>query len=301
MAQHTPDAAPLPDFDALWNYQDPAATEAVFRDLLPPAQAAGDTAYEAELLTQIARTQGLQQRFEAAHATLDQADALITPDMTTARVRSHLERGRAVNSAGDPKSSAALFEQAFDLASDSGLEYFAVDAAHMLGIVCPGDESIAWNERALALAEAATDPRARAWRGALYNNLGWTYHDLGRHEDALDMFEKHLAVRTEQGNEAQIGIALWSIAKTYRFLGRVDEALVIQQELLVRPERQGNESEGYTREELGECLLLLGRETEAVPHFARAWELLHDDPWLMRDEVERLERLKRLGAVETQA
>lgn len=83
----------------------------------------------------------------------------------------------------------------------------------------------------------------------------------------------------------------------YRHLNRVQEALTIQRELLELPERQGNLSEGYTREEVGECLMLLEREAEAQPHFARAWELMHDDPWLSRDEPERLERLKRLGGM----
>lgn len=304
MPPSAPPSSPpsLPPFDPLWNYADPAATEAAFRALLPAAGEAGAAAYEAELLTQIARAEGLQQRFDEAHATLDRVDALLAPgpEMAAARVRSLLERGRVVNSAGDAAGAVPFFEQALDLADAAGQEYHAVDAAHMLGIVCPGEASIAWNERALALAEAAEDPRARGWRGALYNNLGWTYHDLGRHEAALAMFRKHLEVRAEQGNETQIGIALWSIAKTYRLLGRVDEALDLLQQLLPRPERQGNDAEGYTREELGECLLLQGSESEAAPHFARAWTLLHEDPWLRRDEPERLARLRRLGGLATE-
>src|SRR4249919_3318384 len=95
----------LPEFDSLWNYDDPAGTEAKFRELLPKAQAAGDSAYRAELLTQIARTQGLQQKFGEANATLDQADALIQPEMKTARVRSLLERGRGLNSSKEPEES----------------------------------------------------------------------------------------------------------------------------------------------------------------------------------------------------
>jgi hypothetical protein len=68
-------------------------------------------------------------------------------------------------------------------------------------------------------------------------------------------------------------------------------------ELLELPERQNNDAEGYTREEIGECLLLLGRPAEAAPYFARAWDLLHNDPWLIQDEPQRLERLKRLGSL----
>src|SRR5688572_31215152 len=84
----------LPAFDTFWNFGDPAGTEAKFREVLPQARASGDAGYLAELLTQIARTQGLQQKYVEADATLDEADRLINPDMKAARVRSLLERGR---------------------------------------------------------------------------------------------------------------------------------------------------------------------------------------------------------------
>ena len=86
----------LPEFDSQWDYNDPAGTQSKFLGLLPRAQESGNAGYLAELLTQIARTQSLQQKFTEAHATLDQADAMITPDMTTAKVRSLLERGRSM-------------------------------------------------------------------------------------------------------------------------------------------------------------------------------------------------------------
>ena len=158
----------LPEFDSLWNYDDPAGTEAKFRELLPGAQAAGDPAYLAELLTQIARAQGLQQKFADANATLDQADTLIKPDQQSARVRSLLERGRVLNSSGKPEESVRYFKDALKLAQDAGLEFYAVDAVHMLGIATKGEESLRWNEEAIRMSEAAKDPRARRWLGPLY-------------------------------------------------------------------------------------------------------------------------------------
>lgn len=289
---------PLPWINDLWDYNDPAASESRFGDLLDRARAAGEEAYAVEVLTQIARAQGLAQRFDEARATLAEAESRLLPEMATARVRVLLERGRVENSSGDPEGSVTWFEQALDLASGAGLEFYAVDAAHMLGIVVPGEGSLTWNRKAMEMAEAAADPRARRWMGSLSNNLGWTYHDLGRHADALAMFEKHLAIRTEEGDTVQMGIARWSMAKELRLLGRVEEALAAQQALLEMPQRQGNDAEGYTREEVGECLLALGRGEEARPHFARAWELLHEDPWLRRDEAERLDRLRRLSGMD---
>jgi tetratricopeptide (TPR) repeat protein len=288
-------SADLPDLPALWDYGDPAASRTRFEAAAEQGLQAGHRAYHAEALTQIARTLGLELRFAEAHAVLDRADAEITPEMTRARVYVLLERGRAYNSSNAPEKSVPLFREAMETAQGADLESLAIDAAHMLGIAETGEASIAWNERAIAMAGAARDPHARGWRGALSNNLGWTYYELGRYEDALRMFELHKAVRTEQKNESQIGIAQWSIAKTYRALGRVQEALEMQRAILERPERKDKPAEGYTHEELAECLTLLGHAEVARPHFARAWELLRTDPWLKRDEPLRLERLQKLG------
>lgn len=284
-----------PGIDKLWDFSDPAGTEAAFRTLLPGAEAQQDKDYHAELLSQIARAQGLQQKFDEAHATLDQAEELVGPGMDRARVRVLLERGRVLNSSGKADDSVLVFEQALSLAGETGLEYYAVDAAHMLGIVTKGDASVRWNEKALAIAESAKDPRARKWIEVLCNNLGWTYHSQGRHDEALKMFQTQLPLLQSEGQKKNLGICRWSIAKMYRHLGRVDEALAIQFELVNDPHRQEPASEGYTREEIGECLLLLDREGEAKPYFARAWELLHDDPWLACDEAPRLERMKKLA------
>lgn len=284
--------------DRLWDFGDPAGSEAAFRALLADDVVHSDKAFQAELLTQIARAQGLQQKFDQGHATLDDAGGLATSEMDRAQVRILLERGRLINSSGKPGESITVFQDALGKAQAAGIEYDAVDAAHMLGIVTQGDASIRWNEEALALARSAKDPLARKWIEALCNNLGWTYHGQGRHEDALKMFEAQLPHLQGEGQAQNLGICRWSIAKMYRHLGRAEEALAIQTYLLDYPGRQGNTSEGYTHEEIGECLLVLNREGEAGPYFARAWELLKDDPWLSRDEAPRLERMKRLGGIE---
>jgi tetratricopeptide (TPR) repeat protein len=95
----------------------------------------------------------------------------------------------------------------------------------------------------------------------------------------------------------QTRIAKWSIAKTYRMMGNLDTALTMQREL----EREWSESvekqDGYVYEEIAECLTSLGRPDEATPYFAKAYTLLSTDPWLVRDEPERLARLRDLGKV----
>ncbi|HLO03854.1 MAG TPA: hypothetical protein VK191_12165, partial [Symbiobacteriaceae bacterium] len=169
----------MPDFDLRWAYAEPAQEEARFQAMLPAAAAAADRAYHLGLLTQIARAQGLQQRFADAHATLDQVEALVTDDLPTARIRLYLERGRAFNSDRRRAEALPLFQAAFDLAVAAGEAYHAVDAAHMVAIAIPdAADQLAWNLKAVALAEAYAE--ARGWLGSLYNNIGWTYADGGR-------------------------------------------------------------------------------------------------------------------------
>src|SRR5690349_11666078 len=92
----------LPDIDSLWDYNDPAATKERFRAVLPAARSSGSPGSLAELLTQIARTEGLQGRFDEAHATLDEVVEMLPRATPRAHVRYLLERGRAFNSSGNP-------------------------------------------------------------------------------------------------------------------------------------------------------------------------------------------------------
>jgi ATP/maltotriose-dependent transcriptional regulator MalT len=58
--------------DTLWNYNDTAKSEVIFKDLL--SNQIGD---QAEILTQLARAQGLQGEFDEAHKTLDEIKHLL--------------------------------------------------------------------------------------------------------------------------------------------------------------------------------------------------------------------------------
>ena len=126
--------------------------------------------------------------------------------------------------------------------------------------------------------------------------MGWTRHGEGKFEAALDLFEAALEARREQGDAGAVRIARWCVARCLRSLDRVDDALMHQKALADELATAG-ESDGFVEEELGECLLVLGRSGEATPHFASAAELLGADPWFVANEAPRLERLRRLGGV----
>lgn len=286
----------MTEFDALWNYDDPAATELTFRKVLAEEGAAMPASRRAELLSQIGRTLGLQRRFDDTHEILKEAFDLAGDD-PIARCRCRLEKGRAFNSAGNKEKALECFANALAEArrattGSGGREpdFYVVDALHMLAIAAPPEEQLKWHQEAMRVAESSSNPTTRNWLGSLTHNLAWTLHDAGRFEEALEIFQKALAFRLEQGAAKPIHIARWSVARCLRSLGRVEDALAIQEEL-----HASGESDGYVEEELGECLLALGRAEKAKPHFASAHALLSQDHWFVANEAPRLERLYSLG------
>ena len=289
----------FPELHTLWDYNAPEETAVRFNELLPTVAASPDRAYHVALLSQLARTHSLRRQFDAAHKLLNEAEAMLTAEMPVPRMRCLLERGRSFNSAGEPAQALVLFHEAFVLgtAVGSSADFHTIDAAHMIAIAEPEPaEQLRWNERALALAEATTDARAGGWLGSLYNNLGWTYHDVGNYATALTIFEKAQIWHEHhrQDKPETIRIAKWCVGRTLRSLDRVSEALALQQALLAEYEALAQPS-GYTFEEVGECLLALGRGGEARPFFAQAYAQLSQMAWLVEAEPERLARLKQLG------
>ncbi|MCF7824032.1 MAG: tetratricopeptide repeat protein [Candidatus Marinimicrobia bacterium] len=290
-----PKGGALPDFDTMWDYGDPAGTEVKFREILTNVSDQKAPEYKLELKTQIARTLGLQQNFEAALALLDEVEAELKPEYAIARIRYLLERGRTLNSSGFPKESKAYFVEAYELGQKAYADFYTVDAAHMLGIVESPDQQFLWNEIAMARAEKSTDERAQEWLGSLYNNLGWTYHDLGDFEKALEIFQKGRDWQKARNRVNETQIAKWCIARTHRSLGNVDLALELQLALEKEILESGKPEDGYVAEEIAECLNLKDDAAAATPYFLKAWTLLSQDPWLTKNEGERLARLKELG------
>ena len=140
-------------------------------------------------------------------------------------------------------------------------DFYVVDALHMLAIVASSDQSLDLNLQAIRFAERSRNEQARGWLGSLYNNTGWTYHDAGDYEAALEMFEKAEAWRRAKGKSADVRIASWCVARALRSLNRLEEALSRQMELKKELDALG-EKDGYVYEEIGECLLAQGKEDD---------------------------------------
>jgi len=291
-------AANPPDFaaelDGTWTYDKPAASEERFRALL--ASYPQDDPRSAEIGTQIARAQGLQRKFAEAHATLDAVLKSLDGLPAHVRVRYLLERGRAFNSGGAPERAVPLFAEALSLADCAGDSFYAIDAAHMLGIAAPAAERLDWNMKALAMAETADDARSKRWLAPLYNNIGYTYQERGDFAAALVYYRKALPAYVARGDAEPIRSAKWMIARAQRSLGELDAAEKTQRELLAELDRLG-ETDGYVYEELAEIALARGDATAAKPWAAKAWTALSADEGFRQSGKARLDRLATLGAV----
>jgi tetratricopeptide (TPR) repeat protein len=188
----------------LWDFDDLDATEARFRAL------------RAEALTQLARVEGLRDRFDEGEKLLDE----IGDTDPRVRVRVELERGRLRRSSGDKESALPLFESAFAKALHAGEDWLAADAAHMCALAAPDREGfVEWTNRGIELAESSD--AAAYWLGPLLNNLGWEYFDAGEHEQALDVFERALAAREREPEKVtEIEVAREAVAEARQALGR---------------------------------------------------------------------------------
>ena len=200
----------------LWDFYDLDATEERLRLQL---DAELDDPGRAEVLTQLARVEGLRDDFDACDRLLEQAEAQ-AGSSAAAKVRIDLERGRKLRSSGDPEGALPLFVAAFGRARDSGEHYLAGDAAHMCALAVSEDRAAMeeWTQRGLELGER--EPDAAYWAGPLLNNLGWAYFAAGEHEPALVLFERALeARRRDPENQDAIAFAEEAVETARTALG----------------------------------------------------------------------------------
>jgi tetratricopeptide (TPR) repeat protein len=280
----------------LWDFNDPKASEERFRSRLAEEENnRSPLETRMEIMTQIARAESLQQKFDEAHKTLDTVEvALKTLHSPLVETRYYLERGRAFNSSNHPKEAKEEFLNALKAAEKVGFDYYAIDAIHMIAIANP-DSSLEWSERGIKMAETSKEERAKLWLGTFYNNTGWTYFNRKQYQTALELFVKYEKECSKRNDEPGARIAKWSQAKMHRFMGNLDKSLSMQLDLEKDINEGRMDTDGYVYEEIAECLLAQGKKEESRKYFNQAYDLLSKDIWLARDEKGRLERLKSLG------
>jgi tetratricopeptide (TPR) repeat protein len=274
-----------------WDFDDLDGTEERFRRLLA---AETSESRRAEILTQLARVQGLRGDFTGGRRLLEEAEELAPNEGGAARIRIDLERGRLRRSSGEGEAALPLFESAFQAAVAADESFLAADAAHMAALAAPDRAGyVAWTERGIELAETNED--ASYWLGPLLNNLGWELYEAGELEGALDAFERALIARErEPENPAAIEIARYAVAKALIALGRPAEAATLLEQAVAWAEAEGN-PDGWFHEELAHAYAALGRADEAADQAMRALALLPDADPSFASDGERADRLRRLA------
>jgi hypothetical protein len=95
--------------------------------------------------------------------------------------------GMKAEGAGRPDEARALFARAWDARSD---DFEACIAAHYLARHQPTPaDTLAWNRRALDLADAVADERVRGFHPSLYLNLAHSHEQLGDLAEARRFYD----------------------------------------------------------------------------------------------------------------
>lgn len=280
-----------------------AAREA-FLTLAEEAAAAGDRAQRVEGLALAARMETLLGDLPAARARLGEALAQASANEPLGWSRCLLVRGIVEREGGQRDAARATWEEAYAYCRAHGLELRAVDAAHFVALLGDLESAIAWTEKALRSAEAAGDER---WQAVLWNNLGWSFHDSGRHAEAHEALVNARRFHQRGGDVRAARIADWSVACAARLLGRLDEARALlepvqawaEERQRVEPGADSAEWLGLTLRELGELALAEGRADLALGHLERASALLSEagmEQWAPADLAALERRIAELRA-----
>ncbi len=275
--------------------------------LLPEAEKRADKSVYLQILSQIALAQAMQQKFDIAHQTLDEAEKLLEPQYQLAKIRFLLERGRVYHQSDRLDQALSFFIQSYDLSKLSPeFDFHTVNASHMVAIVEKHTEGkIEWNKRAINLAEQTKDERCHAWLGPIYNNLAQNYIEAEKYQEALQAFDKCKAHAEERGDQIVIRGALWGMGRALRGLNKLDQALDIQNDLLKEYEKISDQGllpmeliyvgRGLVYEELAE-IYFAKRSGEQSQKYARlAYEDLSKDAWMKKLYPKRIERMLELG------
>ncbi|MBX9620898.1 MAG: hypothetical protein K2X28_02535 [Alphaproteobacteria bacterium] len=289
----------LENFDDLF-VGHPLEIEKNLRNLLSKANDLENKSIYLQILSQIALSQAMQQKFAEAHKTLDEAEEGLTSEYELARVRILLERGRVFHQSDNIEDALLLFKKSYALSKQHMFDFHTINAAHMIAIVVKNiDKKITWNQRAIELAEKTEDQRAHAWLGALYNNLAQNYIEAHQYLKALSAFEKCKHYSEERGDAIVVRGAKWGIARSLRSLGSLDNALKMQLELLKEYDDIAQKGEfptellvvsrGMVYEELTEIHLANMKKYAAL-----AYQDLSKSPWFVKLEPKRLGKMKNI-------
>ena len=179
----------LEAFDTLWDFDGPAGSEDRFRVLLERARTEHDGAYLGEVLTQLARAQGLQRKFDDARRSLAEAERALRRDDARGRVRLLLERGRVERFEQREERGRAAFLEAWEdarFADRARIARWSIARC----LRSRGDVAEALDAQEALLAELDD---LRETDGYVLEEIAECHLSLGRADDARPFFARAFA------------------------------------------------------------------------------------------------------------
>jgi len=232
------------------------------------AKAAGDESTLAEAYAMMARTYLTTGQKEEGRPYLAQAGKFASPDAPLGWSRYLGVRGRFEWKDQKLPTATATFKEMYEYCREHKLRDRAVDAARMIGITGTPQEQIEWGKKGIAEAEAGN---LGEMLGPLWNNLGATYEDVGRYDDALEAYIQARDYHWQYGNEMNKLIADWAVGHAYHKSGDPEAAGQWLRPVLAWCERIGDkEFLGLTCKDLGELESEQGNYRAALDYLLRA-------------------------------
>jgi len=234
-----------------------------------------------EALAQVARSYLITDRKEEGRSWLERAEKAAAPSVPLGWSRYLGVRGRFEWQDEELEKATATFTEMYNYCLEKELHSRAVDAAHMVAITAPPEEQIVWASKGIWAAEKGN---IEEWLGPLWNNLGWTYDDLGRYQESLDALLKAREYHWKLGGELNKLIADWSVGHAYRMIGEYQTAAQWMRPVLAWSERlyaieqspDAAEWIGHSCRELGELALQREDLPGALESLRRAREKLQE-------------------------
>lgn len=259
--------------DSLFNSGKYEESREIYLKAAKEDKSSGDSSIMAEAYAMIARTYLITEKKEDGRPWLERAAQYADPGKPSGWSRYLGVRGRFEWQDKKLEKATATFKEMYDFCSKNGLHERAVDAAHMVAITGGPQDQIEWGLKGVREAEAG---HIEKWLGPLWNNLGWTYEDMGKYAESLDAYLKAREYHYKYGDQKNKLCADWAVGHVYRLLGQADSAAHwINPGLLAGFESiDDTEFQGWTFKEMGEISLLESKPDSALSHFSKAEEKL---------------------------
>ncbi|HEY3607052.1 MAG TPA: tetratricopeptide repeat protein [Pseudonocardiaceae bacterium] len=208
-----------------------------------------------------------------SQAALDRAVADADP---AAELMARQYLGLVALLTGEPAQAKAQLTHALELARGIGDRSAQAAALNRLGMLHftrnDRDDAVDCYQAALDIFRELDDSSGMC---TTMINLAKSLSEAGRGAEALPLIEQSLAIATAAGDEVNVAIAEYNLARCYRQMRRYDEAIAVHLTSLPKLRDSGlREGEAHTLTDLGETLLDAGRPQEALTHLLDGITLL---------------------------